>query len=447
MRRGGDWRFFDIGQADCQSVPRDFERLFERDHCLFEAHFSRGGQIMPETILVWDFSKNLTSKATGDIFKKIDNCKVQCQIDDKVAKALKESKDQDLAYLKIQEKMKKLCMKTEEELGKKLQDTKIAVASEGDQAKRQALIDACRKEMTVKLGDLRAKLKVLPEEQWKKFVEKYAKAKAEYKSYKLDAAVELAVGTLEVAGGAASAAASHGASLAFSIVAIVRGVGSISSTVYLIAVDVEKFGKALSADLLALAKEFKEAKTAQAKVLAGAKDVAKTLGNVIAGGAFFNTVGNAEKKAEGMTGKVAGTYVGGVKLSQNVTKCLNEMEALDKELAKASPAQRKPVQEKLEKLQKAFAKLFDNAAETNAKAKRAEELLKTIKKAIKVLDDKACGLAEAEKAIELLASLALAAGAAGAGLSGEAKSGLEIAKESINLVNEVTLAFKKAFGK
>lgn len=240
---------------------------------------------MPETILKWDFSKSLTSKATGDIFKKVENCKVECQIDDKVAKALKESKDQDLAYAKIQDKMSKLCKAMEEELGKKLQDTKIAVAAESDNAKKQALISACRKDMTTKLGDLRAKLKVLPEEQWKKFVEKYAKAKAEYRSYKINAAVEVAVGTLEVAGGVTTAAASHGASLALSIVAVIRGCGSISETVYMIAVDVEKFGKDLSKDLLALAKEFKEAKSAKDKVLAGSKDVAKTLANVIVGGA------------------------------------------------------------------------------------------------------------------------------------------------------------------
>jgi predicted nuclease with TOPRIM domain len=397
---------------------------------------------MAETILTWDFSKNLNAVSGGSMFKKIENCKVECQIDGDVAKALKESKDKDLGYAKMHEKLVELCKEVEADLAKKLKETKSKYKGTDSKTKHE-MREACRKEISKELEDLRAEMKKLPEELWKKFVAKYAAAKKEYKDFKINSGVKIAVGALEVAGAVAGTVGSHGAGLALGIVGAVRGVAGIANVVHTLAKDVEKFGKELLAAVNAMADEFNKGK--KEKFKEAAKDLGKTAVNVIVGTDAFPTVATVGGKAKDMSGKVAGSLVGGQKLSRKVTECFDAIEKLETELKKLPEAKRKKVQEKLEKLQKGFTSLFEAAADLNAKAERADKLLEAIEEALKRLkSDFTKGLSFAEKGIDIIVKLGLAAANAGTGFASAAGKGLEIANTSINLANDLLSTAKDA---
>jgi hypothetical protein len=394
---------------------------------------------MPTVLLNYDVSKKVAAKYTSQVFAKIDAATVSLAINDKVMDALEKSKDRDLASARIVEKGQKVCDTTTEALVELLK--KLDVDSKKPGAKVDKLVKSYRDEEKKQLVALEKKLKALPEEQWKKFLVKYGKAKKEYNSYKVDAATDVAIGTLGVvASGAALAGTVHtgGASLVLGVIGMVRSVSKITEVVYSIAVDVEKQGIALGADLDGLVKDF-----AKSKAKATGKDLAKTVVNTVFDAPFFTTVSTAGKKAETLGGKVAGTYVGGVKLSRKITESLNEQKKLAGEITKLPADKKKKVEDKLKKLEANFDKLFEKAADLNAKAKRVEEKLKTVKSTLKILKDGKQSLATFEKAVTLLANIGFAGAGAGVGIQAAAGAALEISKEGIKLASEVGVAFKE----
>jgi hypothetical protein len=397
---------------------------------------------MPTVVFNYDVSKNVAAKYTSQTFAKIDAAAVSLAINDKVMKALEDSKDRDLAALRIVEKGQKACEATTTALVELLK--KLDAETKKPGAKVDKLVKGYRDEEKKQLAALEKKLKALPEEQWKKFLSKYGKAKKEYNSYKVDAAADVAIGTLGVvASGAALAGTVHtgGASLVLGVIGMVRSVAKITEVVYSIAVDVEKQGNALKVDLDALIEDFKKSKSK-----ATGKDLAKTAVNTVFGAPFFTTVSTASKKAETLGGKVAGAYVGGVKLSRKVTESLNEQKKIEKELAKMPADKRKKLEDKLKKLEGNFDKLFEKAADLNAKAKRVEDQVKQVKAALKILKDSNKSLIVFEKTLTLLADIGLAAAGAGVGIHHAAGEALEISKEGVKLASEVGVALKEAVG-
>src|SRR5262245_20225275 len=126
------------------------------------------------TIFEYDVSKDLDSKHKKRIFRKIEGCKVALQIDDKVADELEKSKDRDLAATKILEKAQKVCQAATEGLGKSLAELEGKIETAKPDAKQKHdMIVGFRAEVTKVLKGLESKLKVLPEEQWQKFLAKY----------------------------------------------------------------------------------------------------------------------------------------------------------------------------------------------------------------------------------------------------------------------------------
>ncbi len=408
---------------------------------------------MGTVVFKYDVSKQLDSKYSSRVFKKIDVATVSLVIDDKVMDALEASKDRDLAAIKMVEKAQKLCDATTAELSKKLKelDEKYAAmkSSGKSEDERSKLVKAYRAEVVKELDELKGELKVLPEDQWKKFLAKYAEGKKEYRSYKVNATVDVAVGTLGVVASAAAiggTAHTGGASLVLGVIGMVRSVAKISEVVYSIAVDVEKQGTALAKDLKSLQSDFESGMTARGV----GKDLAKTAVNVVFGAPFFTTVATVEKKAETLGGKVAGTYVGGVKLSREVTESLNDQKKLAADLAKmkldgAKEKAKKKAEEKIEELEKKFSKLFEKAADMNAKAERAETQLKAVKKALEEIGDTTKPLAYIEKALNALVAVGLGAAAAGVGIVHAAGEVLEIAKEGVSLTAELAVQVKEAF--
>lgn len=408
---------------------------------------------MGTVVFKYDVSKHLESKHSSRIFKKIDVATVSLEIDSKVMDALEASKDRDLAAIKIVEKAQKVCEATTSDLAKKLTEMEekyeAMKASGKDESERGKLVKAYRAEVVKELEELKGKLKVLPEEQWKKFLAKYAEGKKEYRSYKVNAVVDVAVGTLGVAASAAAiggTAHTGGASLVLGVIGMVRSVAKISEVLYSIAVDVEKQGTALAHDLKSLKADFETGLSAKGV----GKDLAKTAVNAIFGAPFFATVATVEKKAETLGGKVAGTYVGGVKLSREVTASLNAQKKLAGDIAKlkiegAKDKAKKKVEGKIGDLENRFTKLFEKAADMNAKAERAEVQLKAVRKALEELGDKTKSLAYFEKALTVLTAVGLGAAAAGVGIAHAAGEVLEIAKEAVSLTSELVVQAKEAF--
>ena len=400
-----------------------------------------GGGGMGTVVFEYDISKALKSKYTSRVFKKIDGATVALEIDDKVMTALEESKDRDLAAAKIVERAQKICKVAADELAVRLAELEHNLEGK-DKDEQHKLIKGFRAEVVKKLEGLKAKLKVLPEDQWKKFLTKYSEAKKEYLKYKVNAVVDVTVGTLGVAASAAAlAGTAHtgGASLVLGVIGMTRSVAKISQVVYSLAVDVEKQGNALKEDLESLLKQF-----ADSKGKATGKDLAKTTVNAVFGAPFFTTVSTASKKAETFGGKVAGTYVGGVKLSREVTASLNAMKKLEGDLSKLKGKDLKKTEAKLEKLQGNFDKLFEKAANLNAKAERVERDLNTVKAVLTELKDETKTLAYLEKALTILTSVGLAAASAGVGIHEAAGDALELAKEGITLAGEVLENAKEA---
>jgi hypothetical protein len=399
---------------------------------------------MGTVVFNYDVSKKVTEKYKSKTFAKMDAAAVSLEIDDKVMDALEKSKDRDLASIKMVEKGQKLCDATTAALVELLKKLDDEAEKEGDKAKRDKMVKDYRSGQQKQLDDLKKNLKVLPEEQWKKFLQKYGEAKKEYRSYKVNAAADVAVGTLGVVGSAAALAGTvhtGGASLVLGCIGMVRSVSKIAEVVYSIAVDVEKQGNALAADLDSLVKDF-----AKSKVKAAGKDLAKTAVNTVFDAPWFTTVSTAGKKAETLGGKVAGTYVGGVKLSRKVTESLNEQKKIAQLLPKLPDSKhKKKLETELQKLQDSFDKLFEKAADLNAKAQRVEEQLKQVKSALKILKDDTKSLAVFEKVVGLLASIGFAGAGAGLGIQAAAGDALEISKEGMKLGSEIIVAAKEVF--
>jgi hypothetical protein len=400
---------------------------------------------MGTVVFNYDVSKKITETYKSKTFTKLDAAALSLQIDDKVMDALEKSKDRDLASIKMVEKGQKLCEATTAALVallKKLDEEADKAAA--DNAKRDKLVKDHRADQQKQLDDLKKNLKVLPEQQWNKFLQKYGEAKKEYRSYKVNAAADVAIGTLGVVGSAAALAGTvhtGGASLVLGCIGMVRSVTKIAEVVYSIAVDVEKQGNALSADLNALIKDFEKSKGK-----AVGKDLAKTAVNTVFDAPWFTTVSTAGKKAETLGGKVAGTYVGGVKLSRKVTESLNEQKKIAQLLPKLPDSKhKKKLDDELKKLQDNFDKLFEKAADLNAKAQRVEEQLKQVKSALKILKDDTKSLAVFEKVVGLLASIGFAGAGAGLGIQAAAGDALELSKEGIKLGSEIIVAAKEVF--
>ena len=399
---------------------------------------------MGTVVFTFDVSKQFNSKYKSKIFVKAEKALLRLTIDDKVMDELEKSKDRDLAAAKIVEKAQKLCKQVTDDLAVQMSNLDKILPRLPDEQAREKAVKDYRAVVEKQLDDLAEKLKELPEEQWKKFLAKYAEAKKEYKSYKVNAVVDVTVGTLGVVGsGIALAGTVHtgGASLVLGVIGMTRSVAQIAQVVYSIAVDVETQSNALKDDVESLLKQFTESK---GKAIG--KDLAKTTVNAVFGAPFFTTASTASSKAETLGGKVSGTYVGGVKLSRKVTESLNAMKKLEGDLAKLKGKDLKKAEEKLTTLQGKFSKLFDNAADMNAKAKRVEKDLKTIKKVLEELKKETTTLAYVEKALTVLTNLALAGASAGVSISGDAGNALALANDGLSLGNSVLSEVKDALG-
>lgn len=373
---------------------------------------------------------------------QVSGSKVKLTINDKVLHVLETSRDRDLGSAMMVQKAQRVCEKTTKEIDEMVQRLEAELPKLGSLVQRKKAADDCESAFKRRVALLEHELEELPEKQWKKFMEKYGKSKQEYKTYKVDAGVNLAVGTLGVAGsGAAMAGAVHtgGASLVLGVIGMARSVVKLGNVLNLILRDVEKLTIELKGSIETLSKEYE-----QSKGKAAAKDLTKTMLGAICGAQFFNTAATVGKKAEELTGKAAGTFVSGVKFARAVTAMLNDPKwhQLQRALAGASSAEAKKIEEKLETIGKKFSKLFEKASELNAKAERVEKLLKKLKAELAPLVLKTNTLAIAEKALEAVVSIGFAAGAAGNGIHEAGGEVLKIVQESVTLTDEIAQAGK-----
>jgi hypothetical protein len=402
---------------------------------------------MPVTIFEYDFTDYINKMHLSKTVKPAGHYKVALTLNDKVLDALEKSKDKDFLGLRMKEKAQKVCEKAAVELVTKWKE--LDAELEG-MRKLNKLTDEMAKSRVAafgevvkkKVAEVKVQLGKLPEEQWKKFLAKYGKAKKEYQNYQVGAGVDVALGTLGVIGGIAAAVGTHGAGLALAIIPIIRSAVKVGETVYMIAIDVKKLVDDLKVSIEKMKDEF-TASSKKAKAAAAGKDLAKSLLNTVVGGQFIDTVSNVGKKTETASGKASGAYLGGVRLSREVTEALNQMQKLEQKLASGGGKKPEKTLKELTKLQGGFDKLFGKAADLNAKAQQVEKDLKAIKTQLKVLQANTTELAIAEKVINVLANVAIAAAGAGVNLAGAGKEVLEITKESVNLTRELATSVKE----
>ena len=393
---------------------------------------------MGKVVFEYDIKKHIKPQTRI----QVPDCKVKLTINDKVLDVLEKSKDRDLGSAMMVQKAQRVCEKSTKELDELVQHLEVELPKLGTIGARLNAIAKCANAFKSRVAVLEHELEELPEKQWKKFMDKYGKSKQEYKTYKVDAGVNLAVGTLGVAGsGAAMAGAVHtgGASLVLGVIGMARSVIKVGNVLNLILRDVEKLTIELKGSIETLSKEYE-----QSKGKAAAKDLTKTMLGAICGAQFFNTAATVGKKADELSGKAAGTFVSGVKFARAVTALLNDPKwhQLQRALATASSAEAKKIEKKIATIGKHFAKLFEKASELNAKAERVEKLLKKLKAQLAPLALKTNSLAIAEEAIDAVVNIGFAAGTAGQAIHVAGGEVLEIVHESIKLTDEIAVEGK-----
>ncbi|MEP2718113.1 hypothetical protein [Pseudophaeobacter sp.] len=179
-----------------------------------------------------------------------------------------------------------------------------------------------------------------------------AMTKAEYRTYKIKAGVDLAIDGLNVVGGVASAVGTGGFALIVGLYGIIKTLIGMAMKIYKLAIEADKMQKRVTKNLVKIQKSFDKKK----KELSGAKDTGKAFVNSILGADFLPTVGSVKSDNDQYKSKIQGVDVGAHKIAKKLNEVLKEM---DKISAMQDVKSSKKVSALLSKLQKSTAKLID----------------------------------------------------------------------------------------
>ncbi|GAB2488068.1 hypothetical protein [Jatrophihabitans fulvus] len=306
-------------------------------------------------------------------------------------------------------------------------DSKASQLSAADLAKAR---DILRNQVVDVLKFAEPQLKAIPKARWERFVAR----NQQYKDYKIKSGVKVTVGVLTVAGSAAAIAGSQGAALPLAIVSMVRGCTAIVKTCYDLALDADKVGKDLKADIETLQKRYQDAsRTQQGAIEAGASVLKGILGT---DAPFVATLPKARANYELWDNKVAGVTVNGRKAGKAIKMTLAKCDELEAKLKTVPDKKAKDVYKQLVAARAKVNDALDGVADLMGKVRRFEEAGPQLEQALAELEsDNPKWAVVFDKLFPTAVSLALAAASAGEGFKA-AQSLLETVNAAVGLTQE-----------
>lgn len=394
-------------------------------------------------VTIWkrDITQEVKKKYKGPVLKKFSGYAVALTLNDDILDVLEDEGDYATPAFMVED-AQKLCKATVDNIAKKAQIVENWLKTHpADEKKFAKQFEKIVKDEVLLLGK---KVEKIPELRWKKFVAK----KQQYKDYVLKAKIDVAIGTLQLAGGVlavAGAAPTGGASLALAIVGTVRGFTALAKSFRDLSKDTEATHDGLMDDLQDLKKSYLTGKNdhVKAKKTMGAKEMAKTGLNSFVGAQLVNSIPGCESQFDLWGNKVAGLTVKGVGLSKLTVKLLDQVTALEKSLQKtAKTKDARDTLKKVRKLRGLVSKKFDAAAGVNARVKKADEMLPKVKGLLKLLKSNNPDYAKAfEKVFPVVVNVGLAVAGGGLGFK-EAKTAVDLASTATGLTSDIVSEFK-----
>lgn len=237
--------------------------------------------------------------------------------------------------------------------------------------------------------------------------------KEQYKKYKINAGVQITLGVLNVAVSTAGAVFSSGATLAVSIVGIVRGIAAITKQTYDLALEAETVAKDLKTDLETLIERYKDPKFQGAKET-GISALKAALGT---DPPFIASLPKCNNNYKLLDNKVAGLYTQASKLGTEIPKAMDKIEKLTKELNNIKSEVSKKALKSVEKLEANLNVMLTNCSDLMKRVTTTQDNMKNFKKALDDLNSSNPKYAEIfDKVFPVIANLAIAGAAGGLGI-------------------------------
>ncbi len=203
--------------------------------------------------------------------------------------------------------------------------------------------------------------------------------KAEYRTYRIKAGVDLAIDGLNVVGGVASAVGTGGFALIVGLYGIIKTLIGMAMKIYKLAIEADKMQKRVTKNLAKIQKSFDKKK----KELSGAKDSGKAFVNSLLGADFLPTVSSVKSDNEQYKNKIQGVDVGAHKIAQKLNQVLKEMDKISKMPDVKSS---KKVSALLSKLQQSTAKLIGKIIDMQGQVQKGSAFQKQTAAAIAELE-------------------------------------------------------------
>lgn len=299
-------------------------------------------------------------------------------------------------------------------------------------------IDAFEDLANAIFSSIAPKFKKIPGEEWKKFLDK----KKQYKEYQIKCGFNAAITTLKAVGTGLSmgaAVVTGGATLALAVVGAVSTVADAVKQIRDAAQEAETVIKRVEKHLAKMKEEFTDT---EKKALAQAKATGSTIANTILNFPLFPSVKACDDDVKLASNKTAGLDIKHVKLGGVVSKAIQKIEALDKEIKKAPPEKTTKIQKNIVKARETLSSALDKCHNLGARLSEIEPTLEKVEGFLaKVQANQGKWVEYFDKIFPVVYNLALAGANAGVGFV-DAKNALETANTAISLSNDILIEVK-----
>lgn len=250
-----------------------------------------------------------------------------------------------------------------------------AMAKEHDPAKRKKLVMAFNATCKKNLATLKKNGKIKVEKAWADV----AKTKTEYRTYKIKAGVDLAIDSLNVVAGVASAVGSGGFALIVTIYGLVKTLVGMAMKIYKLAIVADKLQKRVKKNLEKVQKSFNKKK----KEVSGAKDTGKAFINSLLGADFIPTISSVKADNDQYKSKIQGVDVASHSLAKKLNEVLKEMDKVSK---MPDVKSNKKVSALLSKLQSSTQNLIDKIVNMQTEVRKGIAFQMQTSRAVKELE-------------------------------------------------------------
>jgi len=283
-------------------------------------------------------------------------------------------------------------------------------------------------------------LQKIPQQRWQRF----QSAKTKWRDYKIKAATNVVIGSLQIIAGAASIAAAvptMGGTLPLAILSTARGVYKTATEVVEILKEAEHHQKELLENMTNLAKAYQ-----QSKARAIGQEITATLlkGFLGSDALFVDSLPKCEKTYTAWQANVALLRIRNVKFGNKAMDLMTKVDQMEAVVDESKPKNAAKMKTKIASLRDKVTQLLDTSSDLGGRVGKAEQAEKTIEPAMVDLRQAVPDYVKIFDTIFPMA-VSIGLGAAAGGLEiAHAEGAIEIAKGSFEIANEVLDSAREA---